>query len=46
MQKKPKMQLSKEGQEVVDGCVKQPYLSMFKTDINQVIDKISLSTCH
>jgi hypothetical protein len=32
--------------EAIDGCEKQPSLSMFKFYISQAIDKISLSTCH
>jgi hypothetical protein len=29
-----------------DGCEKQPSLSMFKSDISHVINKIYFSTCH
>jgi hypothetical protein len=33
------------GGVITDGCEKQPSLSMFKSDISQVIDEIYLSTC-
>jgi hypothetical protein len=43
-----KMMSASMGQEMrngIDGCEKKPYLSMFKSDISKVINKISFSTC-